>query len=435
MLTVFIDTLGCAKNQVDSEELATKFSKHGYTVVFDPAQATIIIVNTCGFIESAKAEAIETLLYYRNTYPNKKIIAAGCLVQRYCNELSQEMPELDGFAGNGKLDDVLSVVESAVHGQKSSKCSIPGPYIPETRDYFFGFKGQAYVKISEGCSNHCSYCAIPLIRGELSSRPLTDIVNECKKLIELGTYELTLIGQDVGSYGKDSGTSLYELLTKLIELKGNFIIRLLYIHPDHFPLDILSCMKRDSRIVPYFDIPFQHASEKILRAMNRKGTSNQYLSLLETIRSQLPDAVIRSTFLVGFPGETEEDFQELLNFQKQAQFDWLGAFEYSREENTPAYDMKPRVAKKVAQHRRQQIEAVQQPISEQRLRRYMGTEQTILIEETITDNDLCIGRAFMQAPEVDGAVVLTGCTAKPGSVVTARIVAIRCIDLEGTVVS
>jgi len=435
MVTIFIDTLGCAKNQVDSEELATKLSKCGYSVVYEPNRADIIIVNTCGFIESAKSEAIDTLLYYRNTYPQKKIIAAGCLVQRYCHELATEMPELDGFAGNGKLDDVLSVVDSAVKGQKLSKYSRPGHYLPENRDYFFGFKGQAYVKISEGCSNHCSYCAIPLIRGELSSRPLDHIITECKKLLELGTYELTFIGQDVGSYGKDSGTSLYELLSKLGELKGNFVIRLLYMHPDHFPLDILSCMQQDKRIIPYFDIPFQHASEKILRAMNRKGTSTQYLTLLETIRNQLPHAVIRSTFLVGFPGESEDDFQELLNFQKQAQFDWLGAFEYSREENTEAYGMKPRVPKRLAQQRRKQIEEIQQYISQERLRRYIGTEQTVLIEETITDSDLCIGRAFMQAPEVDGAVVLTGCTAKPGSVVTARIVAVRGIDLEGIVIS
>lgn len=435
MHNIFIETLGCAKNQVDSEEIATRLTHKGYRIVFDPVQADIIIVNTCGFIESAKTEAINTLLYYRNTYPEKKVIGAGCLIQRYSKELSQEMPELDGFAGNGKLDDVLTVVEAVITDTKALVTSAAAQYVPHDREYFFGFPGQAYIKISEGCDNCCTYCAIPLIRGRLSSRPLDDIVKECKKLIAQGIFEVTLIGQDLGSYGKDSGKSLSELLSRLMEIPGDFIIRLLYIHPDHFPMDILSCMEKDKRIIPYFDIPFQHASKRILQAMNRKGDKEQYLSLIETIRNRLPSAVVRSTFLVGFPGETDDDFKELLDFQMQAQFDWLGAFEYSREENTPAFLLKPRVSQKIAQQRRKKIEEIQQTISEERLTRYIGTDQTILIEETFEDTNLCIGRAFMQAPEVDGAVVVTGCSVKPGNVVRARIIAVRGIDIEGTFIA
>ena len=336
MPTVFIDTLGCAKNQVDSEELATRLSNAGHSITLDPDSADIIIVNTCGFIEAAKQEAINTLLYYKTQYPDKKILGTGCLVQRYIKDLPEEMPEIDGFAGNGNLSDVVNAVQelgTASHPVISSK---PTSYVPVERTFNFSFKGQAYIKISEGCSNHCSYCAIPLIRGELASRPFDDIVRECKHLIASGTYELTLIGQDLGSYGKDSdsGHSLPKLLKALTALEGDFVIRLLYIHPDHFPYEILDIMEEDRRLLPYFDIPFQHASGRILSAMNRKGNTETYLGLLKTIRARLPNAVIRSTFLNGFPVENEEDIRELLEVQGTAQFEWLGDFTFSREEKT-----------------------------------------------------------------------------------------------------
>ena len=403
----FIDPFGCVKNQVDAENMMAHLNSTGWENVSDAEQADVIIVNSCGFIESAKKESIAAVLEWRKLYPNKKILLAGCLAKRYGKELAEILPEAE-------VTDTVSVTGTG----KRPLLSMPG---------------SAYVKISDGCNNNCSFCAIPLIRGSLVCRTIPDIIDECRTLLNRGIKELCIIGQDIGAY-TEKKKGLMELLKSISALEGNFWVRLLYIHPDHFPLEILDLMERDKRILPYFDIPFQHASTKILAAMNRRGNAKRYLELIKTIRAQLPDAIIRSTFLLGFPGETDEDFTELLDFQKKAKLDWLGCFAYSREEGTAAYAMKGRVAGKTAKMRKQTIEEQQVSITEKSMDRFTGKTLDVLIEEQI--DNFWLGRLYCQAPEIDGAAVIIsseGKNVKPGDLTKCKIIARRGFDLEVTV--
>jgi ribosomal protein S12 methylthiotransferase len=269
------------------------------------------------------------------------------------------------------------------------------------------FPGSAFVRVADGCSNNCSYCAIPLIRGVLHSRPGREIVDEIQALLETGCVEINLIAQDLASYGADRGRfELPALLESISQLKGSFWIRLLYLHPDHFSPDLLDIMERETRILPYFDLPFQHASTAVLQRMGRCGNPESYLDLIAKIRSQLPRAIIRSTFLVGFPGESERDFEILQDFQNQAQLDWVGVFTYSREDGTVSYNYTPRVSSGVARQRKGILEEAQIPISEKRLDRQLGRTLDVLVEEEVQGEDLYLSRGYLQAPEVDGLVVL-----------------------------
>ncbi|MDR1636546.1 MAG: MiaB/RimO family radical SAM methylthiotransferase, partial [Treponema sp.] len=294
--------------------------------------------------------------------------------------------------------------------------------------------GSAYVKISEGCDNRCAFCSIPLIRGGLRSRGAGELIAECRELLGRGVRELCLIGQDIGSYGRDrkDGPGLPGLLEAMAALPGDFWVRLLYIHPDNFPLPVLDTMRRDSRFLPYFDIPFQHGSDRILAAMNRRGRAETYLDLIFRIREALPGAVIRSTFLLGFPGETGEDFERLLDFQERARLDWAGCFAYSREEDTPAYSMKGRVAKKTARERKRIVEERQVPISGEGMERFVGREMDALVEEALDPGEgLYLGRLYCQAPEVDGAAVISAQRPlEPGSLVRGRVTGRAGFDLE-----
>ncbi|MCX7655753.1 MAG: 30S ribosomal protein S12 methylthiotransferase RimO [Treponemataceae bacterium] len=443
----YLDPHGCAKNQVDGEVLMAYLLTAGWEAVGTPEEADLIVVNSCGFIQSAKEESLEAVLEWKKLFPAKKVLLAGCLAQRYGEELARELPEADALFGNMDLSRIPQAAEAALASTHHSVLPPLSPGSEKEGLFCFinrpltSFPGSAYVKLTEGCDNRCSYCAIPLIRGPLRSRHVESIVEECRALLQRGVRELCLVGQDLGSYGKDIGVSqkgewsglLPELIRRLSQLGGEFWIRLLYIHPDHFPRELLELCQKDPRILPYFDLPFQHASPRILRLMNRKGDPETYLSLLKEIRSALPQATIRSTFLVGFPGETEEDFQILCQFQKAAELDWLGVFTYSREEDTPAYHFKGRVPQKTALHRKKEIETAQIPITESRLERLVGQELQILIEEQIeNEENLYIGRGISHAPEVDGAVVLT--SSQPlqvGTFTRAHIVA-RCgFDLDG----
>ncbi|TFG82800.1 MAG: 30S ribosomal protein S12 methylthiotransferase RimO [Spirochaetales bacterium] len=432
MKSFYIDNHGCAKNQVDAEEMATRLARDGWTEATEPGGAELVIVNSCGFIADAKKESLDAVMAIRNSYPDKRILLAGCLAQRYADALGAELAEADGIFGNGDLSLVTSAALAALEGRRQTLAPALQPFAPERRDRFSGFPRMAYLKIAEGCSNRCAFCAIPLIRGGISSRDPDDVAAEFAELVSIGMYEICIIGQDLGSYGQDrAGRPLLpELLDKISSISGDFRARMLYIHPDRFPRDILRACAKDPRILPYFDIPFQHASTPILKAMNRSGNADAYLGLLADIRGALPDATLRSTFLVGFPGETEEDFSELRRFQEAARLDWLGAFAYSREEDTPAYAMKNRVAKPLAQRRKKEIEEAQRSITEAALSRWVGTDQIALVEERIEGEDLAIARAAMNAPEVDGSVVIVGGDVAPGDVVPVRISAVRGVDLE-----
>ncbi|MDR2181252.1 MAG: 30S ribosomal protein S12 methylthiotransferase RimO [Treponema sp.] len=431
----FLDPFGCAKNQVDGENMMALLDQAGWSACDDAGEADLIIVNSCGFIQSAKQESINAVIAWKRRYREKKILLAGCLAERYGRELAESLPEADGLLGSGAWDRVAQAASELTGVPAPSAAALSAAAWGERP--LTGFPGSAYIKISEGCDNNCGFCAIPLIRGRLRSRRMDEIAGECAALLGRGVKELCFIGQDLASYGKDftvsggtrgaageSPSPLRLLLDKIAGLRGHFWARLLYLHPDHLPPDILDLMERDERFLPYFDIPFQHASPSVLAAMGRSGSAETYLALLDTIRKRLPSAVIRSTFLVGFPGETEADFERLLDFQHKARFDWLGVFAYSREEGTAACGLKGRVGKKIAVERKARVEEAQGPVSEKQSERFVGRGLEVLVEEKITAGgagessaDIYLGRLYCHAPEVDGAAVIeTGPVSRRGIV-------------------
>jgi ribosomal protein S12 methylthiotransferase len=472
MKTYYIESLGCAKNQVDSEHIMAELEAEHYVRVEDAADAALIVVNTCAFIESAKRESINTIFSFRQLYPDTKISVRGCLAERYHKELLEFLPEADELCGVPALGDS----EGGEQGNQRNTHSGKRPLL--------SLPGSAYVKISEGCNNRCSFCAIPLIRGGLKSRSVASITGECRELLKRGVKELALIAQDAGSYGNDGANSggserdgqssagLPALLRAIGSIRGDgidtgFWVRLLYLHPDRLLPEkdgahglssglmenLIQIMRDDPRILPYFDLPFQHASASVLRAMGRKGNRHAYLRVIGHLRESLPRAVIRSTFLVGFPGETDEDFAELLDFQHEAQIDWLGVFAYSREEGTAAYTMKHRVSKKTAAARKAALEEAQIPITAARLTAFSGIETEALIEEVVDRGGvihdggiydggiyagkekgnvcLSIGRLPIHAPEVDGAAVIESAHPLiPGSMVPVRTVSVSGVDMR-----
>ncbi|MDR1899603.1 MAG: 30S ribosomal protein S12 methylthiotransferase RimO [Treponema sp.] len=443
----FLDPFGCVKNQVDAETMMACLNGAGWTAADEPGGADLIIVNSCGFIESAKRESINAVLAWRKQYPDKKILLAGCLSQRYAGELSESLGEADLLFGNADLSKITEAAARAMDREPDAAFPAgapavpPRPFTPELYGQrpLLSLPGSAYVKIAEGCNNRCAFCAIPLIRGPLVSRPVPEILAECRALLRRGVREINLIGQDTGSYGFDRdggrGETLPDLLEALSALEGRFWVRLLYLHPDHFPFPILDTLRRDRRFLPYFDIPFQHGSAKILAAMNRRGNAETYLGLLRTIRAALPAAVIRSTFMTGFPGETDEDFAALLDFQEQARLDWLGCFAWSREEDTPACAMKRRVPRKTALERKRVLEERQIPITEKNMDKFTGNDYEVLVEEKIEGEEgLYLGRLYCQAPEVDGAAVIHAGENRrppePGTFVSGRVFARAGVDLR-----
>ena len=441
MKKIYIESLGCAKNQVDSEVLLTIAKEKGYVRVTEAKDADLIFVNTCGFIESAKEESINTFFALKGAYPDAKIVLGGCLAQRYAEEL--ELEEADAIFGNRDLAAFSDVLDSLDKGddQIVLKPEYPDPdREKDEREEYLSMPRSCYLKISEGCDHRCSYCAIPIIRGGLRSRSEDRIIDEAKELIRKGFFEINLIAQDLGAYGTDfDGKSHFcDLLTKLASLEGDFRLRLLYIHPDTFPEELISIVKNSEKIIPYFDIPFQHSSERVLRKMRRFGNTEKYLALINRIRSEITEAVIRTTLMLGFPGEEREDFDELLSFVRQARFDWMGSFLYSREEDTPAFDMRDEKAHEKAVKRaarwKNELEELQSAITEERLQGFVGKKYTALVEENIQGEDLSIARIYSQAPEVDGLTVIMGEGIAPGDVVEVGIRAVRGVDLEAVLI-
>ena len=458
----FLDQHGCAKNQVDGEILITRLLEKGFSCAVTPDEADVILINSCGFIESAKKESLESVFSARSQYPDKKIILCGCLAERYGEDFSTELAsEVDGILGNGDLSLLDSMIDELFNNGENRKEPLlkKAPQIgicSQERKELLGFPGTAYVKITEGCNNCCSFCAIPLIRGKLRSRTEEDIIAEIQKLLSQGIFEINLIGQDLAAYGRDGipvgksnhpsyfvgKTPLASLLEKISLLEGNFWIRLLYIHPDHFPFDILPIIKKDSRILPYFDIPFQSGSSEVLAAMNRNGTRESYSELVKNIRTELGASSIRTTFLCGFPGETEKNAKETEDFLVEVRPDWSGCFSYSKEEDTAAYSMKNQVSGKKAEKRAETLNQIQSKITEERLKQHIGNNYNIIIEEIIDDveNDLgiALGRAWFQAPEVDGACIVSYDledekaleAIQPGKIIKAKVLGVTGVDLN-----
>lgn len=477
-MNFFIDQHGCAKNQVDGELIISQLVSYGYKQTFNPEEAQLIIVNSCGFIESAKIESIEAVQSARQKYPNAKILLTGCLAERYAGDLKESLTEADGFFGNGDISQLNKVIAPLMEGSRPVLTPPQKGVCCGERHTILSFAGAAFVKITEGCNNRCSFCAIPIIRGELRSRKADEIIEEIKKLISQGVYELNLIGQDLAAYGtgaKDDvfGTGrtflprgtpgtvglsedvntdgresgLCTLLRKISALEGTFRLRLLYIHPDHFNEDILPVIKADERILPYFDIPFQSGDDATIRAMHRTGTREKYEKLIEKIRDVFPDAAIRTTFLTGFPGETDESAKNTQDFLKKIATDWSGCFPYSREEDTPANSFENHVSGKISKKRADQLVKIQSKITRDRLALRCGKDYDVLVEEVLAASDdeeskdegIAIGRAWFQAPEVDGSVVIrydmsskAECDAvKTGRLVRVHISASGDVDLTG----
>ena len=466
MTKFFLDQHGCSKNQIDGELIISRLKHKGLQWVTNPEEADIIVVNSCGFIESAKQESLEAVIEAKQSFPKAKVLLAGCLSERYADTLAEELPEADGIIGNGNLNIVDTVVDSLMEGGRPVEKPAQEGVCCGEREDLLSFPHSAYVKITEGCDNMCSFCAIPLIRGKLRSRRQEDIIQEIQELLDKGIFEINLVGQDSAAFGMDGKnphdkkfwaqfkdpankelSPLAQLLTKISALKGDFWLRLLYIHPDHFPLDILPIIAQDKRLLPYFDIPYQSGSTNIIKAMNRTGTREEYTQLVREIHSTLASPelgmpALRTTFLVGFPGETENDVKETLNFMKDIRPDWSGSFVYSPEDDTPAATYKNQVPVKIAEKRNKALQQLQLKITEGNLSSRTGKIYQVLVEEVIEGGDgegngLAIGRAWFQAPEVDGAVVISyefetqEHLIAPGKVVNVYILGTSGVDLTG----
>jgi ribosomal protein S12 methylthiotransferase len=436
-----MESLGCSKNQVDAEVIINLLKEKGYELSLDPNNSDLIFINTCGFIQSAKEEAIENLFELREKAPNAKIIFGGCLAQRYSDIL--ELPEADGIFGNRDLKQISEFVDKLEKEDEQIILSPEYPDNPEddyySRSTILNYPGSAYLKLSEGCNHRCAFCAIPVIRGPLRSRSKLQIIKEANDLVEEGIKEINIIAQDLAAFGMDTTgeSQLLPLLEEICEIEGDFKIRLLYIHPDAFPLELIEFVKTHEKVLPYFDIPFQHASTPILRKMGRVGTSDSYYNLIKLIRESLPNAVIRTTLMLGFPGETEEDVKQLLEFTKKCKFDWMGSFIYSREEDTRAFDMiseedHEKVIKR-AKKDQKKLERIQEKITSNNLQKFVNNVYDALIEERIEGEDLAIGRIYSQAPEVDGATVIMGRNLQPGSVVKVGIRKVNGVDLDAVI--
>lgn len=403
-------SLGCSKNLVDTELAIGIFKNKKYNIVNDPKKADIIVINTCGFIESAKEEAINTILEMAEYKKGrcKYLIAMGCLVERYKEELEKSLPEVDLFIKFSEYNKIGEMIDKLVIGKIES----------EEQDYnrlenyiervvTTGSK-TAYLRIAEGCSNRCTYCAIPYIRGPFESRKFEEILAEANDLAKKGYEEIIVIAQDTTKYGIDlyGKSRLAELLEELSKIEGIRWIRFLYAYPETITDELVEIVSKNEKICNYFDIPIQHISNKILKRMNRKSDSESIKKLLEKIRKQIPDVILRTSLIVGFPGETNEDFEKLYNFVKEAKFDKLGVFMYSKEDGTPAEKMPNQIHGNTKKSRYNKIMRLQQGISKENLEKRIGKEYEVLIENKTFDNKYWIGRTKMDVPEMDGVVYI-----------------------------
>jgi ribosomal protein S12 methylthiotransferase len=429
--------LGCVKNLVDSEEMLGVLAHEGYSLSGPGERADVVVINTCGFIGAAKQESIDVIL---ETLERKKrgevqkVVVVGCLAQRYAAELAKALPEVDAFVGTGQMAAIGKVVRDTLVRSNQLLQVLEKPHhrwldvptrVRATAPW------SAYLKISEGCDHACTFCAIPSFRGRHLSKPLDRILEEAMWLAAQGVRELNLIAQDSTQYGYDlyGKPMLPTLLRELAQVEGIHWIRLFYCYPSRVNEELIEAMATTPKVCPYMDMPLQHADDDLLRAMRRPMSGQAYLRLLERIRTTLPDIALRTTFIVGFPGETEEQFQTLLRFVEAAQFDWVGVFEYSAEENTPAAKLPGRLPSRVKRERRNRLMQLQQRISLQRNRRWIGRDMEVLIEWAHAGK--AWGRSFRDAPEIDGQVLINETEAQPGQFIRVRITDAKPYDLRG----
>ncbi len=407
MKILFI-SLGCDKNLVDSEMMLGMLGKNGFTFTDDETKADVIVVNTCCFIGDAKEESINTLLEMarlKETGHLKALIAAGCLAQRYKEEIQKEIPQVDAIIGTTAIEEIVKAVEDAIAGKIVSyyhdlnEVPVTGTERMVTTGGHF-----AYLKIAEGCDKHCTYCIIPKVRGAFRSVPMEELVAQAKKLAEDGVKELILVAQETTLYGVDlyGKKSLPRLLHELAKISGIFWIRILYCYPEEITDELIETIKAEPKVCHYLDIPIQHASDNILKRMGRRTTEEELRNMIEKLRARIPDICLRTTIISGFPGETQEDFERVYNFVDEMEFDRLGVFTYSQEEDTPAANFKEQIEEEVKAARREELMELQQEIAFEKAESMVGRILTVMIEGKVADEEIYVARTYRDAPNVDG---------------------------------
>ena len=434
-------SLGCAKNRVDAEILLYNLKDAGYNIVSSVSLADVVIVNTCGFIDDAKKESIDEILSVaelKNRGLIKAIIVTGCLAERYKNEVLKEIPEVDAVIGIGANNNIADVVDKAIMGVKTedfpNKLLLPlnGKRIQTTPKYY------AYLKVADGCDNRCTYCAIPLIRGKFRSRRMEDILSEAEYLAKNGVKELLVIAQDTTRYGEDiyGELKLPELLKKLCKIDGIKWIRILYCYPDRITDELIDVISKEEKVLNYIDIPLQHCNKRILRLMNRNGDKESLTNLFKKIRQKIPDVILRTTFICGFPGETDEEFNELAEFSKEIKFERMGCFMYSQEEGTPASYMDNQVDNEVKFRRQEILMEEQMRIMEENSIKMLGKTITVLFEGYDDESNLYFGRSVADSPDIDGRVYfdILDKDVKEGEFLSVKINKVDNCDLIGEIV-
>lgn len=431
-------SLGCDKNLVDSEEMLGLLTRKGFEIVDDETLAEVIIINTCCFINDAKEESVNTILEmaeYKKAGSCKALIVTGCMAQRYKNEIIEEVPEVDAVLGTTSYEDIYRAIQEAVDGKQFQEFKSID-YLPEslgrrvlTTGGHFG-----YLKIAEGCDKHCTYCIIPKLRGKFRSVPMERLLTQAREMAEEGVKELILVAQETTVYGTDiyGKKSLHVLLKELCKISGIRWIRVLYCYPEEIYDELIQTMKEEKKICHYLDLPIQHASDRILKRMGRRTTRAELVDIVNKLRGEIPDIVLRTTLITGFPGETEEDHEELMEFVDEMEFDRLGVFTYSPEEDTPAAGMQDQIPEEIKEERRDEIMELQQEISYDKGTDRIGQELLVMIEGKVADESAYIGRTYGDAPKVDGYIfVQTGELLMTGDFAKVRVTGALEYDLIG----
>ena len=443
MLRFNLISLGCAKNLVDSEVMLGAMADSGWEFVESPEEADLLLLNTCGFIQSAVEEAVDEILELakiKKLTPGKKLVVTGCLVQRYKEMLVKNLPEVDLFVGTEGASSIGRLITTLYNeGKIESRVVLPERFLMDSTlpRVITTPKACAWLKITEGCNNRCAYCMIPSIRGNLRSRRIEDLIVESVNLQKQGIKELSLIAQDSTAYGDDlgRGANLVLLVKELLDRTSIEWIRLFYLYPSGITDELLQLMADNPRIVPYLDIPFQHVNDRILTAMNRRYSSEMLYRLLERVRHYIPDIAIRTTFLVGFPGESEKEFMEIESFLKRTQIDHVGVFGYANEEGCPSEQFSGQLSEEEKKRRCDHLLILQSALSKEIQKKYIGRVEPVLVEGVSRETDLLLeGRTRYQAPEVDGCVYINDGIASPGDIVKVKICETQIYDLVGRVV-
>ena len=415
-MNILFVSLGCDKNLVDTEVMLGLLAKKGHQMIDDETQADIVIVNTCCFIHDAKEESIQTILemaQLKETAVLKKLIVTGCLAQRYKEEILEEIPEVDAVLGTTSYDEIAEVIDGLFSDSPMERADArmimkDVDYLPETQKGRLVTTGGhfAYLKIAEGCDKHCTYCIIPKIRGNFRSVPMEELIDEAKELADQGVKELILVAQETTLYGKDiyGEKSLPRLLKTLCKIQGLRWIRILYCYPEEITDELIQVIKEEPKICHYLDLPIQHASDAILKRMGRKTSKEQLISIIGKLREEIPDITLRTTLITRFPGETDEQHEELMDFVDQMEFERLGVFTYSPEEDTPAAEMPDQISEEIKQDRRAELMELQQDIVFDRNEDLIGEEMLVMIEGKVADENAYVGRTYRDAPNVDGLI-------------------------------